>query len=461
MYDKKNTLMIGKYIMKTFAEKKIGIWGLGIVGRSAIRYLTHHTTFIGIIDKSRLSEDDKKIFHHTLWYDYANLDHFLADHDYILPSPGIDLQPYHTYGHKWLSEIDIFVTDFKKPIIAATGSVGKTTIVHLLSQIITNSGYTVAAGGNIGIGMLDLLLAEKIYDYALLELSSFQLALSKKCTPDLAIITNIVANHLDRHNSLDEYIDAKFKILTNQNQDQIALVPYELIHELKKRDLFDRPLVFFSLRRPLDITHVLSTHSLFFIENNTIIKWHAGKETALYSCAQLPPCSFMINWLIIIAALSLLNISTSGLLENHSLTIPEHRLEFVAIKKGITFYNDSKSTLPAATLAAVNALPNTPILLLLGGTSKGVNRQPLIQQLPATVKHTVCFGAEALQLKNFCDQTNLSAYACNTLEDAFEQVLKLASAGECVLLSPAGASYDLFKNYEQRGNCFKQLVHSL
>jgi UDP-N-acetylmuramoylalanine--D-glutamate ligase len=356
-----------------------------------------------------------------------------------------------------LTEIDLFQTAWNqekiKKTIAITGTLGKTSITHLLSTILNAQTETTITGGNIGIGMLDLV--QSPLEQALLELSSFQLEHTKTFAPDLAIWTNFFPNHLDRHTNLDEYFAAKKNVLLHQKPDQIALVPLELADQLRAdKKIGNRPLAFFTTS---EISTSLLPHDTLYhfdkagniLRNNIIILQN------IY----LPKISYKNNWLIIAAALDLLKLDVQkNICAVKKFTLPDYRLEKVATINGITYYNDSKSTIMQATVAAVNEIQNGPIILLLGGLCKGVDRSQFIKQLTTKVHKIICFGAEAELLSTTCNQCNIVVEAYPTLEKALAITAQQAQSGTSVLFSPGGASFDLFKNYQARGECFKQLV---
>ena len=157
-------------------SKKIGIWGYGIFGRSAVNYFNQLGYQLAVVDKSRQHPDIKELEQKNIPFDSeSQLNEFLENHDLILPSPGIDLRPYEQYKSKWLSQLDIFYSQWQKPIIAITGSIGKTTVTHLLTLLLTHAGKTVAMGGHIGIPVFELLYAKSAKELAVVEVSSFQL----------------------------------------------------------------------------------------------------------------------------------------------------------------------------------------------------------------------------------------------------------------------------------------------
>ena len=176
----------------------------------------------------------------------------------------------------------------------------------------------------------------------------------------------------------------------------------------------------------------------------------------------LSDITYKSNLIIILGILEALGFDPS-IIKEHApyLERPAHRMEYVKTWNGITFYNDSKSTAIEATIQGLTTIAPQKTILFLGGLSKGVNRHPLIQNLPDHVEHVICFGAEAEQLHAWCLETVIPSSAHTHLEDGFKKALELAQAGYVLLLSPAGSSYDLYKNFEERGNHFKQLINNL
>lgn len=410
-------------------NKKIGIWGYGITGRSTADFMIKQGAHTSVMDKDPLAdEQDYFALHNITYYAQDQLEAFFAAHDLIIPSAGIDLRPYYQkYKDKWLFELDIFAHFFTKPYIAITGSVGKTTITSLLSQLLEMYGFKIITGGNIGIASLDLIAHQDDVDYAVLEVSSFQLEHTTRFTPYLAIITNITENHLDRHGTMDEYIRAKKNILMKA---YYKVLPAELLRHL---------------------TLLESTRATLFAKN---------QHKKIIS--QLPPITFEENWLAIIKALTILGCSLRSLsVVATNLKMPEHRIEYVTTIRGAKYYNDSKSTAPAATQAAVEKFAPAPIHLLLGGLSKGLNREPLIASLRGKVAQVYCFGKETDMLHALCTKHEVPSSAFASLEQAVEAAHHNATPESVVLLSPAGSSYDLFENFEHRGQVFKELVLSL
>lgn len=439
--------------------KKIGIWGFGVVGKSLVNYLSTLDVHLIVIEKRTLNSaeidflNQKKITH----LDQSHIDEFLETNDFIVASPGINLEPYEKYKHKWITELDIFSANFKKPVVSITGTVGKTTITHLIGEILKLKGINAIQAGNIGLGMCDLIEKQSEIDCVVLELSSFQLEHCISFAPDIAVWTNFYANHLDRHGTLQSYFDAKSKIFTNQLSNQKCLLPFTLAGQILRNS---NSCNFFSLNKPTDLKFLQKNDSLFFMQNESIYKLQDDKLEFVFDVSKLPPITYLENWLIICAVLYLQNINISDV-SNFNLQLPEHRLEKFAVKGNINFYNDSKSTIPDATIAAVTKLQEKPMMLFLGGLSKGVDRAPLIKDLKnyKNLKHIICFGKESESLKNICDLNEINSTSCATLEEAVELCFKIMHDNYQIVFSPAGSSFDLFLDYQDRGRKFKQIVN--
>lgn len=432
-------------------SQKIGIWGFGVVGKSVTRYLQRiGCQHLSVMDR-RLPTSEEQAFldkHGIQFFVQDNVHNFLEKHDVVIPSPGIDLRPYATYHEKFYAELDLFFNAWhhRAPIIAITGTIGKTSVTHLLSELLKKAGKKVVTCGNIGTGMLDMVATNEPVDYVIIELSSYQLERVKIFAPDVAIWTNFYPKHLDRHGTAAEYFAAKSFILRYQKHGQYALIPHELLARAQELNPSGEMITF-------SVTHSLGN---YFLSQQTIFKNKQSIATTI------PASSFATNWLIITAALDILGIDVPTLLATaDTLKLPEHRLQLVATVGGVEFYNDSKSTIMEATYAAVNRLGTRPVILLLGGISDAGDRRSAIQQLAGKVEKVICFGAEAPILVQACLTAAIATESYPNLEEAFHAAHTAAQPGSCVLLSPGGPSFDLFKDYTERGRKFCELVSSL
>lgn len=423
-----------------FNNKKIGIWGFGVVGKSAYNYLQQFSNQIQVLDKTKQELD--------CWIEQTDqsIISFLEHNDIILCSPGIKLHNYKQYHHKIITELDIFIQAFTETTIAITGTLGKTSITNLFEQYILNS----IAAGNIGYPMLNILMHEQQPKSVILELSSFQLQHTKQFVPDIAIWTNFYPNHLDHHKSEQEYFEAKCNLFKQQTNNQIALLPCNLIERIQDHIATNATLFLFCTQNC--ITHNYPT---FTIDQKNI---YLDDQIIFKNIDTLPSYTFHENWLMVIATLYLQNIPFNTLKKN--LIPQEHRLEKLGTYKGTTFHNDSKSTVWQATKQAIDALNDQSCALFLGGLSKGSDRTPLIKYLQNKPISVFAFGQEAHIIQNLCDQYSIPCQSYQTLDQALKSCLK-QPLPQNILLSPAGASFDLFINYVERGNHFKRLVNQL
>lgn len=422
----------------SFQGSYIGIWGAGVVGVSALHFFKKNSARIALYDDQPLSDTIKTLcsLQQIDIYAHGEQELFLQRCDYILPSAGINLKPHHQYQHKFLNELDIFYERYTKPIIGVTGTIGKTTVTHLIHEMLEFYGLRAQIGGNIGIGLFDLLEHQEAYDYAVLELSSFQLEHAQKFTPHIAIWTNFFANHLDRHETLEEYFFAKYAILKNQNHTHHALLHESIkhyIHTAQSVPVLRAHVHYFSSHVPPTVKALIASY-----------KTHTDHYIILYRLARL------------------LKLDTTRLVQFFDkLETPEHRVQYIGSYQGTDFYDDSKSTVVQATQGALTRFTDNPVILFFGGLSKGVSRKDFFATLPKNIKHIYFFGAEAAQLRTYSSLCQVSTSEHATLEDAFAQCISRIQPGDIVLFSPGGASFDLFKDYKQRGKKFQELVAKL
>lgn len=446
-------------INNQFQGKKIGIWGFGVGGQSAARFFAEFGCNLSVLDANETVQDKVAQFSIQgihFYFDFQK-EVFFEQNDFIFVSSGVDIaMHYTTYRSKFIFELDIFAQFWKKPIVAITGTLGKTSVTTFLAQMLTNYGLRVALGGNIGVGCFDLLAQQDESDLAVLELSSFQLQYCQQFWPTVGIFTNFYPNHLDRHTSESEYFEAKYSMFA-RNDTTRSVMPLALFDRIAQKNHRFDTTIFFSdalANCPADI-------SLLYLKDNAVWLYQNSAQSRIIRLAQLPPVTFATNWAILVGALIQLGIDPCIIASLCNNLAPiEHRVELVAKINEVTFYNDSKSTTIQATRAAIEKLQDTPIHLFLGGLSKGVDRSVLLEQLNGHVYFVYCFGAEAEQLFSFCATYNISARAFATLDAAFEYCIAQVKPGHQVLLSPSGSSYDLFLNYEERGKHFKKLVKS-
>jgi UDP-N-acetylmuramoylalanine--D-glutamate ligase len=493
---------------------KLGIIGFGIVGKSVLAFLnrqkidystsasTEYDLFDDPLDVGRIQvqvwdsrvlgpaeQEVVKVYKATAVDASAlSLKDFIKKNDFILASPGVDLSSCAEFSNKFLCELDFFSVFFTKPIIAVTGSLGKTTIVKVLGSLFAHVPTRLAmlstqqilkpvVGGNVGIGMLDLIQHQEACDLGIVELSSFQLELNKKFAPDIAVWTNWYPNHLDRHHTPEAYFDAKFNLVRFQHEHQYALLSDTLftgqsgqLLNARLPEIASRLCIctagsltqefIANIKRPLfDVFYVAdgSINRASFVDGNVTA------VEKIVATSDLPAITFVQNWVQIVAILYHCGADWKALVaflkDSGDTLIPDHhhRLEYFSTVGGVDFYDDSKSTVVQSTLAAFDRLAarGRPIILIVGGLSKGVDRSILAEQLKdhPQLKRMYCFGRDCAAFGS-CD-------VHDNLEDTVRNVFGSMAAGDIVLFSPSGTSFDFFKNYEQRGQAFKELVNKL
>lgn len=417
--------------IQTLLTKKIGVWGYGIGGKALVVFLRARGAQVLVYDKRELIVSEKHELEKIGGLLCVQLEEFFVQSDVVIPSAGIDLGAYKNIFHKFLSELDFFALFFKKPIIAITGTLGKTTVTTMLSKMLERAGKHVLVGGNIGVGLCSLIDKQEEADYAVLEVSSFQLEHCNIFVPTVAVWTNFFANHLDRHATVDEYFEAKTQIVKRQTGTMISVVPADLLEKIKISALYNHTWV--------------SVPSEIAPEFNAFIAHQPGIRA---------------NWHVVAQTLFAMGISLD-VLQKEFLCAIEHRIEFVREFNHVLFYNDSKSTVIDATRAALERFDAQKIILLLGGLSKGVDREPFVRELVGRVKFVICFGKESPQLADWCFKYAICHKQAPDLAQAVKIGYTYSMPGDVVLLSPAGSSFDLFSNYQERGVVFKRLVYEL
>ena len=363
---------------------------------------------------------------------------FIQDSDYVVLSPGVRLDVLPV---KWAKERPIEVMGEVEfafrlapcPVVAVTGSNGKTTTSTVIAEILKRAGRQVCLCGNIGSPFSKHVLDLKSSDTVVLEISSFQLESTIHFKPHVAVWTNFSQNHLDRHKDLEEYFQAKCKIFANQGAQDFAVLNYQESNWIP---------AFAGMTSFVELAEQLKAKVLFF---NTPDKL-AGVDNP--------------NYLAAIQAAYALGISKDICLKVFSeFKGVEHRLEFVRDLEGIDFINDSKSTtVEAGRWALERSLK--PVVMICGGLDKHLDYSPLRSLVAQKVKHMIAIGqAREIMKSTFGDVVAVDTFT--SLEEAVKAARGIAKPGECVLLSPMCASFDMFKDYEHRGLCFKEIVNNL
>ncbi|WP_165739824.1 UDP-N-acetylmuramoyl-L-alanine--D-glutamate ligase [Pseudoalteromonas sp. Z1A6] len=431
-------------------NKQITVLGLGVTGLGIVRFLLSHGLTPKVVD-SRVTPpgiDWLKEHAPTLDTHFGNLDDAeLCSSDMIIISPGLSLKipavaNAINAGVEVIGDVELFARINSKPVVAVTGSNGKSTVVTLAYEVLKEAGYKVALGGNIGTAVLDLLNDD--FDVYVLELSSFQLDTTTSLKPVSATVLNVSEDHLDRYDSYQAYIDSKLSIyniaeLIVVNADDSQTHPVER---------GSTPLISFGaqqgdyhLAQHNGETHFMVKGDAFLPVDTLAV---VGKHNYL-------------NTLAVMALLSPFEVSKeqykNALGQFNGLA---HRCQFVAELNGVKYFNDSKATNVGATIAAIDSLASDGenLIVIAGGDAKGADLNALKPYIEQHVKALICFGKDASDLAAI---TNKS-YLTNNMEEAVTLAKVLSSTGNIVLLAPACASIDMYNNYMQRGDDFVQCV---
>ncbi len=440
-------------------NKKILIVGAGSTGLSCANFLKRHGLDFVIVD----SRQNLSGLHHGI--DIIGGD-FKAENfnvaDILIVSPGVPLtepfvQSAIKQGKEVIGDVELFCRLTEKPIIAITGSNGKSTVTTLVGEILNAVKFVAKVGGNIGVPCLDLLESDAETDCYVLELSSFQLETTLSLKSHASVILNLTEDHLDRYESFQGYCNAKKKILLNSeniivNNDDEGVVKFCATHNTNKISF---SIVGDKADFYIDIdTEEYSGHECVFHKGHAIVDISdiqlVGQHNKQNILAAVSLCStFGIN----LKAISKVIASFTGL---------EHRSQRVSHYAGATWINDSKATNIAATCAALNGFSNNDIHLILGGQAKGQDFKELTPAITSNVKTIVIFGEDADLIRTGIEiDTTARIEMVDNLNESVEIVAQSLSFGDVVLFSPACASFDQFDNYMQRGQSFINAVKRL
>lgn len=379
--------------------------------------------------------------------------------DLIVVSPGVpfDAQPFvqaRALGEQVIGEIELAYEFLPGPIVAITGSNGKTTTTTLVGEILAKSGLNTLVGGNIGTPAVSLEAQATPDTNIVLEVSSFQLETIRRFRAKVAIVLNVTPDHLDRHHTFQAYVDAKARVFENQTAEDFAVLNADdpTCVELAKRT--KAQVFWFSRKRAVEQGTSAQKGQILFRRN--------GSEHPVMPVSEVPlkGAHNVENVLAAICAGELMGCGAVDIRRAvHEFKAVEHRLEFVANVGGVDYYNDSKATNVDATIKALESFPGN-IHLIVGGKDKGSDYTVLNSLLRERVKCVYTIGAAAEKIQNQIKGAT-SIVAAGTLDSAVKQASSSAKPGDIVLLAPACASFDQFLNYEHRGRVFKELVTNL
>ena len=441
------------------------IVGLGTTGLSVARFLQKQQRDFAVMDSRETppnAEDLKQDFVDVPYHFGSFNKDWLNQAEQIIVNPGIaiatpEIAQAKQAGAEVLGDIELFAREVKnsKPIIAITGSNGKTTVTQLLDLMAKKSGFKVGTGGNIGTPALDLL-ADDETELFVLELSSFQLETTTSLQTKTAVILNVSEDHLDRYdNDIEAYANAKGVIYQNCQQ---LVYNRDDVYSTQLAGSASRSMaVSFGLDQPKD--------NHYGIQSKQGIDWLAKGETLLMPTSEikLPGLHNVSNALAAIALGEFVGLKMTAMLDVlREYAGLEHRTQWLATIEGVDWYNDSKGTNVGATLAALTGLSGKTVLIA-GGQGKGADFSPLTQAISKHAQAVVLMGEDADKIAAIIDDS-ITVINVDSMKDAVTEAYQLAKKSEHkmnVLLSPACASFDMFKNYMVRGEEFMQYVSQL
>ena len=446
-------------------DKKVLVIGAAVTGVPVVKELSRLGASI-ILNDSKKVDDLKEVI--------AEIEHLpirlvagghpvelASDCDFVVVSPGVPLDiPLVQYakalGKEVISEIELAFRLTSTPIAAITGTNGKTTTTALLGEIMKASKRKTFITGNIGRAMILEVENSKPEDVFVLEVSSFQLESTANFKPMVSAILNITPDHLNRHKTMENYIDAKCKVFINQKAEDYTILNGD---DSETSKLTGRPrskVLLFSRKKPVD-------EGAYIENDHLIIKIGNKKETIIHKDKIYIPGNHNLENSLAAALMAYcLGVEASVIAEAlESFRGVEHRIEFVEELEGVIYYNDSKGTNTDASIKAIEAMKR-PTVIISGGYDKGSEFDDFIEAFGNVIKHMVLIGKTADKLEETAHKHGfMKTHKVKDLREAVKKSQELAEQGDCVLLSPACASYDMFSNYEERGRLFKEYVREL
>lgn len=451
--------------------RKVAIIGLGVSNIPLLDYFFQKKARVTVFDEREIEKIPNELIQKLNNYEFKyvfgknclkNLGSF--NFNIILRSPSClptrkELEDASSNGALVTSEIELLMEMAPCKIIGVTGSDGKTTTTSLINSILQKGGYKTYLGGNIGTPLFTKLEEIKPQDILVLELSSFQL-MGMEISPNIAVITNITPNHLNIHKDYEEYINAKKNIFKYQGEDDTVILNYdnEITRNCKKEA--KGKVIFFSGKEKLD--------DGFIVDDKIIKECDDRIRKHVLDCREV----------ILRGEHNYENIATAFAATKDLVDIDvaveavkefkpvEHRLEFVREINDVKWYNDSVSSSPTRTIAGLNSF-DEEIVLIAGGYDKNLDYTPIAKPIVDKVKTLILIGQtsdkifDAVKEELEKENKELNIYMCNSLKETVELARKSAKPGQIVLFSPASASFDMFKNFADRGEQFKKLVNEI
>lgn len=442
--------------LKEISCKTVDVIGMGVSNLPLIKLLCKNGAIVTVCDKN---ENIDKTLLDGFDVNFILGEHYLENlsSEIIFRTPGLNALNKHLInaskkGSIITSEMEIFFEVCPCKIIGVTGSDGKTTTSTLISKILENDGYKVHLGGNIGKPLLCDVPDIKETDICVVELSSFQLQSMKK-SPDIAVITNLTPNHLDIHKDMAEYEDAKKNIFIHQNNSDVFVT--NLDDPITKDYKSNGMTLYFSRYKNLKQSVYLDGDDILINLGDRRLHVMKKQDIALMGEHNVT------NYLTAICATYHLVDASKIIDVAKTFTGVEHRIEFVREFSGVRYYNDSIASSPTRAIAGLNSF-DQKIVLIAGGYDKNLSFEPLAKIVSQKVEKLILVGHTATKIHDEVRKvdTDIEIIMCDNFTQAVETSRNITKSGDIVMLSPACASFDFFKNFVERGNKFKEIVNS-
>ena len=430
--------------------KKVAFIGAGVSHKTLIKEFVELGAHVTLCDQKKSVEDfgDYAATIRELGIDLSLGENYLDGFKGQVGYFEKPLQDAMAAGTMVTSEVELFFDFCPCPIVAVTGSDGKTTTTTLIAKFFEAAGRKVHLGGNIGAALLPMLPEVSPDDVAVVELSSFQL-ISMHSSPNVAVVTNVTPNHLDHHKDMQEYIDAKRNILLYQTPPCRAVLGYENeISRSMQKDCKGKQVWF---------TRLHETDNGAFLRDDGFLAQKDVKLRGLHNIENLLAAAAAVWGLVPVEAIQQVGSTFTGV---------EHRIEPVRTLDGVLYYNDSIGTSPTRTIAGLRSF-NQKVILIAGGYDKHIPYEPLAPEVIAHVKNLVLMGATGPRIEKAVrecegfDEAALPIQHADNMQHAVELARAAAKPGDIIILSPASASFDLYPNFEVRGREFKKIVNAL
>jgi UDP-N-acetylmuramoylalanine--D-glutamate ligase len=443
-------------------DKRVLVVGLGKSGVASALFLKQHGARVTVSDTKsgdELRNEIPALLDHGITVETGGHgERTFRGQDLIVVSPGVPvdaplLAQARALGEAVVGEIELAAQFLPGPIVAITGSNGKTTTTTLTGEILAAGGLLTLVGGNIGTPAISLAGRATLDTVIVLEVSSFQLETVQTFRPRIAVVLNVTPDHLDRHKTIEMYVDAKARIFENQKGDDFAVLNADDPTCVTMAARTRAQVFWFSRQNEVKLGAWVRDGNILFRNGR------GQREIMQVSEIPLKGAHNLENVLAAVCAGALMDCSPETIRQAvREFKAVEHRLEFVATIRGVGYYNDSKATNVDATIKALESFPAN-IHLILGGKDKGSDYSVLNELLRQRVKRVYTIGAAAGKIES--QIKGVEVVQAETLENALRKANAVAKAGDVVLLAPACASFDQFKNYEQRGRVFKEIVRGL